>query len=316
MNLYIVIPCFNEEAVLPQTLRRMNHLVEQLRKDADLDASLLFVDDGSTDQTWALVQQAAAAHRHIEGIRLSRNVGHQNALWAGMETVSGKCDCMVSIDADLQDDETAIVEMVHKWREGSDIVYGVRSERKADTWLKRTTAQLFYRMMQLMDTRTVYNHADFRLLSARALDALLHYDERNLFLRSMVRQLGFNESVVYYTRQERAAGTSKYPLRRMLQFSLDGITSFSSAPLQWITVLGLCMTVVSLVMIVWALVRYCMGVTIQGWTSLLVSLWFIGGVVTTGIGITGIYVGKIYTEVKHRPRYFVAEKTASAGKSE
>lgn len=308
MRLIIVIPCYNEAAVLPQTILRMQHLTEQLHRETDIDTELLFVDDGSQDDTWQLIAQAAL-QPHISGIRLSRNVGHQTALWAGMQQAKGHCDCIVSIDADLQDDETVIVDMVRRWREGADIVYGVRSERNTDTWFKRTTAQCFYRLMQAMDTRTLYNHADFRLLSARALDALLQYKERNLFLRSMVRQLGFNEATVSYKRQERTAGESKYPLRRMLHFSVDGITSFSTAPLRWITVIGLCMTIVAIGMIIFALVQHFSGHTITGWTSLLVSLWLIGGVVTTGIGITGIYIGKIYIEVKHRPRYFIAEKT-------
>ena len=309
MKLLIVIPCYNEQAMLPQTFVRLHHLCEQLKHDASIDTQLLFVDDGSADDTWALIAQEALNHQHVSGVRLARNVGHQSALWAGMEQAHGHCDCMVSIDADLQDDETAIVDMVQRWREGADIVYGVRSERKTDTWFKRNSAQAFYWFMQLMDTRTLYNHADFRLLSARALDALLQYPERNLFLRGMVRQLGFNEATVYYKRTERAAGESKYPLARMLRFSVDGITSFSTAPLRWITLFGLLMTCISVVMIVFALVRHFSGQTITGWTSLLVSLWFIGGVVTTGIGIIGIYVGKIYLEVKHRPRYFIADKT-------
>lgn len=309
MKAIIVIPCYNEAEVLPLTLVRMRNLVKQLEREQQLSAELLLVDDGSTDNTWDLISQAAKDDSSVKGIRLSRNVGHQNALWAGMETVCGHCDCVISIDADLQDDETAIVEMVQHWRNGSEIVYGVRSQRDSDTWFKRTTAQMFYRLMQWMEAQTMYNHADFRLLSARALEALMQYDERNLFLRSMVRQLGFTSSVVYYTRQERAAGTSKYPLRRMVHFSVDGITSFSTAPLRYIAIAGLLMTLVSIAMIVFALVRFLMGATIPGWTSMLVSLWFIGGVVTTGIGIIGIYVGRIYTEVKHRPRYFISEKT-------
>lgn len=215
---------------------------------------------------------------------------------------------MVTIDADLQDDERVIVDMVKQVKEGKDIVYGVRKERKTDTFFKRFTAQAFYRLMQSVDKETLFNHADFRMMSNRSLKALLQYPERNLFLRSIVRQLGFREGIVYYNRKAREAGESKYPLSKMLSFSIDGITSFSVAPLRFITLVGLVMTLVSVVMIVFALVRHFQGDTIQGWTSLLVSLWFIGGIVTTGVGITGIYIGKIYTEVKRRPRYFVEER--------
>lgn len=255
-----------------------------------------------------MIKEAAEAHPFVSGIKLSHNRGHQNALWAGMEASIDHCDAMVSIDADLQDDENVIVDMVRQLQEGKDIVYGVRKERKTDTFFKRFTAQSFYKIMQMADKEVLYNHADFRLMSNRALKALMQYPERNLFLRAIVRELGFKEGYVYYDRKAREAGESKYPLKKMLAFSIDGITSFSVAPLKFITFIGLAMTFVAMVMIVFALVEHFKGETIQGWTSMLVSMWFIGGIITTGVGITGLYIGKIYTEVKRRPRYFIEER--------
>lgn len=255
-----------------------------------------------------MIKEAAEAHPFVSGIKLSHNRGHQNALWAGMEASIDHCDAMVSIDADLQDDENVILDMVKQLKEGKDIIYGVRKERKTDTFFKRFTAQAFYKIMQMADKEVIYNHADFRMMSNRTLKALMQYSERNLFLRAIVRELGFKEGFVYYDRKAREAGESKYPLKKMLAFSIDGITSFSVAPLKFITFMGLAMTFVAIVMILFALVEYFKGETIQGWTSMLVSLWFIGGIITTGVGITGLYIGKIYTEVKRRPRYFIEER--------
>lgn len=305
MKLYIVIPCYNEEEVLPWSLERLTALVTRLRDELSVEARLLLVDDGSRDRTWQLISDAADRHPEVAGLKLAHNVGHQNALWAGLEQAVDKCDATVSIDADLQDDESAIVDMARQVLQGCDIVYGVRKERKTDTWFKRTTAQAFYRVMQTADKNMLYNHADFRMMTRRAVQALMQYPERNMFLRGIVRQLGFNEGYVYYDRTARTAGESKYPLKKMISFSIDGITSFSTAPLKFITFAGLAMTLVALVIIVYALYEHFTGRTIEGWTSILVSLWFIGGVVTTGVGITGVYIGKIYTEVKRRPRYFV-----------
>ena len=305
MKLYIVIPCYNEEEVLPWSLERLTALITRLRDELSVEARLLLVDDGSRDRTWQLISAAADRHPEVAGLKLAHNVGHQNALWAGLEQAVDKCDATVSIDADLQDDESAIVDMARQVLQGCDIVYGVRKERKTDTWFKRTTAQAFYRVMQTADKNMLYNHADFRMMTRRAVQALMQYPERNMFLRGIVRQLGFNEGYVYYDRTARTAGESKYPLKKMISFSIDGITSFSTAPLKFITFAGLAMTLVALVIIVYALYEHFTGRTIEGWTSILVSLWFIGGVVTTGVGITGIYIGKIYTEVKRRPRYFV-----------
>ena len=308
MKLTIVIPCYNEEQVLPWTLGKLASLIDRLKKEADTDARLLLVDDGSHDRTWLLINEAAKAHDYVNGIRLSHNEGHQSALWAGMQESVATSDAVASIDADLQDDETAMIDMAKQINEGKDIVYGVRKKRETDTWFKRFTAQSFYKMMKSMDSEIVYNHADFRMMSRRAVEALMQYPERNLFLRGIVRRLGFKEGFVYYDRRARTLGESKYPLKKMLAFSIDGITSFSIAPLKFITFTGLIMTLVSLVMIIFGIVRHIEGNTIEGWTSLLVSLWFIGGIITTSLGVTGIYVGKIYVEVKRRPRYFVQER--------
>ena len=291
--------------MLPWSLERLTALITRLRDELSVEARLLLVDDGSRDRTWQLISDAADRHPEVAGLKLAHNVGHQNALWAGLEQAVDKCDATVSIDADLQDDESAIVDMARQVLQGCDIVYGVRKERKTDTWFKRTTAQAFYRVMQTADKNMLYNHADFRMMTRRAVQALMQYPERNMFLRGIVRQLGFNEGYVYYDRTARTAGESKYPLKKMISFSIDGITSFSTAPLKFITFAGLTMTLVALIIIVYALYEHFTGRTIEGWTSILVSLWFIGGVVTTGVGITGVYIGKIYTEVKRRPRYFV-----------
>ena len=308
MKINIVIPCYNEQEVLTKTIDALGKLSERIKQETGVDTQLLLVDDGSKDHTWSMIKEAAEAHPFVSGIKLSHNRGHQNALWAGMEASIDHCDAMVSIDADLQDDENVIVDMVRQLQEGKDTVYGVRKERKTDTFFKRFTAQSFYKIMQMADKEVLYNHADFRLMSNRALKALMQYPERNLFLRAIVRELGFKEGYVYYDRKAREAGESKYPLKKMLAFSIDGITSFSVAPLKFITFIGLAMTLVAIVMIVFALVEHFNGATIQGWTSILVSMWFIGGIITTGVGITGLYIGKIYTEVKRRPRYFIEER--------
>lgn len=308
MKLTIVIPCYNEEQVLPWTLDKLATLIGRLKTEADTDARLLLVDDGSHDRTWELISDAAKTHGYVNGIRLSHNEGHQSALWAGMQESVATSDAVASIDADLQDDETAMIDMARQINDGKDIVYGVRKKRETDTWFKRFTAQSFYKLMKSMDSEIVYNHADFRMMSRRAVEALMQYPERNLFLRGIVRRLGFKEGFVYYDRRARELGESKYPLKKMLAFSIDGITSFSTAPLKFITFVGLTMTLVSLVMIMFGIIRHIEGNTIEGWTSLLVSLWFIGGIITTAMGVTGIYIGKIYVEVKQRPRYFVQER--------
>lgn len=313
--LYIVVPCYNEEEVLRETNRRLAALLDSLVKDNMIGAGrILYVDDGSRDHTWQLVEEFAAAGSPVKGLKLAHNVGHQQALWAGLEYVATHADAVVSIDADLQDNVESIHEMVDYFNKGIDIVYGVRRERRTDSFFKKTTAQLFYHLMSNLGGEIVYNHADFRLMSRRAVEALMSYPERNLFLRGMVCSMGYPSAVVYYDREKRFAGESKYPFSKMLSFAVDGITSFSVRPLRYIVLLGLLFILISIVAIIYGFLSYLEGDTIPGWTSLLVSIWFIGGMVTTAIGIIGEYVGKIYKEVKRRPRYFV-EKVAGIGKA-
>lgn len=300
----IILPCYNEEEVLPLTYRKLQKIIVELSKE-DAQTNLVFVDDGSRDATWQLIEQMCKEDAHVSGIKLSRNVGHQRCVWAGLSETVEKFDAMITIDADLQDDENTIIDMVRQFKEGCDVVYGVRKQRTTDSFFKRWSAQAFYLLMKKADSDIIYNHADYRLMSKRAVKALLQYPERNLFLRGMVRKVGFKEGFVYYDRKEREAGTTKYPLSKMIRLSFDGITSFSVAPLQFITIIGLIMMVVSVLAIVWAVYEYIKDHTIQGWTSILVSLWFIGGVVTTALGVIGTYIGKIYSEVKRRPLYFV-----------
>ena len=269
----------------------------------------MYVDDGSRDATWKLIEELSQQNPRVMGLKLAHNVGHQQALWAGLEwAADSRFNAIVSIDADLQDDVQAIIEMTDRFNEGMDIVYGVRKERKTDTLFKKHTAQAFYKLMSTMGGDIVYNHADFRLMSKRALQALIAHPERNLFLRGMVRGLGYPSAFVYYDRHERFAGESKYPLSKMLNFAIDGITSFSVKPLRLITTFGLLFMLVSICIIGYALYEYLIGKTIVGWTSLLVSLWFIGGAILTAIGVIGEYVGKIYKEVKRRPRYFIEKE--------
>lgn len=309
-KLIIVVPCYNEEEVLHETTRRLSTVLAGMERDGKIEkGTLLYIDDGSRDATWSLIEQLALENQRVKGVKLAHNIGHQQALWAGLEQAAdSRFDAIVSIDADLQDDVQAIVEMIDRFNEGSDIVYGVRKERKTDTFFKKHTAQMFYRLMQTMGGDIVYNHADFRLMSRRALQALVAHPERNLFLRGMVRSLGFPSSFVYYNRNERFAGESKYPLSKMLNFAIDGITSFSVKPLRLITIFGILFMLVSIAIIVYALWEHAIGRTIQGWTSLLVSMWFIGGAILTAIGVIGEYIGKIYKEVKRRPRYFVEKR--------
>ena len=315
VDLYIVVPCYNEEEVLHETNYRLAALLESLEKEGSIRAgSILYVDDGSHDHTWELVEEFAASGSPVKGLKLAHNVGHQQALWAGLEYAATHADAVVSIDADLQDNVESIREMVDYFNKGIDIVYGVRRERRTDSFFKKTTAQLFYCLMSNLGGEIVYNHADFRLMSRRTVEALMSYPERNLFLRGMVCSMGFPSAVVYYDREKRFAGESKYPFSKMLSFAVDGITSFSVRPLRYIVLLGLLFILISIVAIIYGFLSYLEGDTIPGWTSLLVSIWFIGGMVTTAIGIIGEYVGKIYKEVKRRPRYFV-EKVAGIGKA-
>jgi glycosyltransferase involved in cell wall biosynthesis len=310
MKPLIVVPCYNEEEVLHETTRRLTEVLEELERTPQVSGGrILYVDDGSRDHTWSLIAELADRNPRVTGVKLAHNVGHQQALWAGLEKAAGSdFDAVVSIDADLQDDTAVIAQMAEEYRNGKDIVYGVRRERSTDTWFKRTTAQAFYRLMSALGGEVVYNHADFRLMSRRAVQALVSYPERNLFLRGMVPTLGFPSACVYYDRHERFAGESKYPLKRMLSFAIDGITSFSVRPLQMITSLGVAFMLIALLAIVYALHAYAVHNTIPGWTSLLISMWFIGGAILTALGILGEYIGKIYKEVKRRPRYFIEKE--------
>lgn len=309
-KLIIVVPCYNEEEVLQETTRQLSTVLSSMEQEGTItEGKLLYVDDGSRDATWHIIEQLSTENLRVMGLKLAHNVGHQQALWAGLEWASNApFDAIVSIDADLQDDVQAIVEMTERFNEGTDIVYGVRKERKTDTFFKKHTAQAFYKLMQTMGGDVVYNHADFRLMSKRALQALVAHPERNLFLRGIVRSLGYPSDYVYYDRHERFAGESKYPLSKMLNFAIDGITSFSVKPLRLITTFGLLFMFVAIVIIGYALYEHLIGHTIVGWTSLLVSLWFIGGAILTAIGVIGEYIGKIYKEVKRRPRYFIEKQ--------
>lgn len=310
VKLLVVVPCYNEEEVLKETTAQLSEVIGRMKADGKIEEGrILYVDDGSKDLTWTLIEQLSGVNDCVSGLKLAHNAGHQQALWAGLEWAAGsEYDAAVSIDADLQDDVNAIVEMVDCFVQGADVVFGVRKERKTDTFFKKHTAQLFYKLMSNLGGEVVYNHADFRLMSKRTLQALVEFPERNLFLRGMVCLLGYPTASVYYDRKERFAGESKYPLAKMLNFALDGITSFSVKPLRLITMLGLFFIVISLAAIIYALSGFISGNVIPGWTSLLISLWFIGGAILIAIGIIGEYIGKIYKEVKRRPRYFIEKR--------
>lgn len=309
MKLVIVVPCYNEEEVLAETRKRLIDVLKNLEDRKKIDrGQILFVNDGSRDHTWQLIEQFAKETPMVGGLKLSCNRGHQFALWAGLRWAAENSDASVSIDADLQDDVNAIYDMVDAWLDGNDIVYGVRRERKTDTFFKRNTALAFYRLMTVLGGKIIYNHADFRLMSRRAMQSLMQYPEDNLFLRGIVASIGYPSASVYYDRSERFAGESKYPLKKMLAFALEGITSFSVKPLRVITYLGLLFILVALGVIAYALYEHFAGHTIAGWTSLLVSMWFIGGSILLACGVTGEYIGKIYLEVKRRPKYFIDKK--------
>jgi len=308
-RLAIVVPCYNEEAVLKETNTRLTSLLNDLagKSKVSTDSYIVYVDDGSKDATWEIISRFQQESQQVRGVKLAHNAGHQNALMAGIETFKDKADAMVTIDADLQDDVNAIEGMIDAYLGGSDVVYGVRKERTTDTFFKRTTALVFYKLMAVMGTDTVYNHADYRLMSKRAIQALCQYPERNLFLRGLVPLLGFNTQKVYYDRAERFAGESKYPLNKMLAFAIDGITSFSIKPITVILVTGFICFVIGILMLLWGLYSYFWGTAVPGWTSLMVSLWLISGVVIMSLGVIGEYIGKIYIEVKQRPRYHIQE---------
>ena len=306
-KLAIVVPCYNEEEVLPYTIVELEHVLRDLmdKQLITLDSSVFYVDDGSKDKTWEIIEKHHRENPLVKGIKLAGNVGHQNALLAGLMHVKENYDVSVSIDADLQDDIAVIEDMVRFYLQGNDIVYGVRSDRSTDTFFKRTTAQGFYKVMRMFGIRSVYNHADFRLMSKRALEALSRYKERNLFLRGIVSNMGFRTECVYYSRKERMAGESKYPFKKMMKFAFDGITSFSIKPMDFIMGTGILMILFTIVMAVYSLIRHANGAVVPGWTSLWLSIWFVGGIMTFSIGLVGEYVGKIYIEVKERPRFII-----------
>ena len=305
--LYLVIPCYNEEAVLPETARqlleKMNSMFE--RGMISRESKIMFVNDGSKDKTWEIIEELHRSNPIYSGVKLSRNKGHQNALLAGLMTAKEKADMTISLDADLQDDVDVIDKMVEKYYEGNDVVYGVRSARKTDTFFKKFTAQGFYKIMQAMGVEIVYNHADYRLMSRRALEGLAQFKEVNLFLRGIVPLIGYRSDVVTYERHERFAGESKYPLRKMLAFATDGITSFSIKPIRLITTFGILIFGISLLMLLYSLVVHFMGKTVAGWTSMIISIWAIGGLQLLAIGVVGEYIGKIYLETKERPKYII-----------
>ena len=309
MKLYLVIPCYNEEEVLPETSKRLREKYTALMSAGkiDADSKIVFVNDGSKDRTWEMICDLHKTDPVFRGICLSRNKGHQNALMAGLMTVKGECDAAISMDADLQDDINAIDEMVGRYLEGYEVVYGVRSSRKKDTFFKRTTAQGFYKVMRAMGVETVYNHADYRLMSRRALKALSEFDEVNLFLRGIVPLVGFKSTEVTYERGERFAGESKYPLKKMLAFATEGITSMSIKPIRLITTLGFLVFLFSIGVLIYSIVRKFTGYTVPGWAFLAVSIWALGGIQLLAIGVIGEYIGKIYLETKHRPKFIVAE---------
>ena len=305
----IVVPCYNEEEVFPATVKALISTIEDLIKKEKIakNSGILFVNDGSRDRTWELISNAYKNSKYIYGLNLAANVGHQNALLAGLNTVKDICDISVSIDADLQDDVNVIEEMLDKYYDGADIVYGVRNERKTDTFFKRFTAQTFYKLISAMGVKSVYNHADFRLMSSRAMQALSLYKERNLFLRAIVPKLGYKTDCVFYVRKPRTAGKSKYPLKKMLSFALDGITSFSIKPITMVAILGVIIIAASIIALIYTLISFFVGNTVPGWSSLMISIWFLGGTQLLSIGIVGQYVGKTYIESKERPRYNIEE---------
>lgn len=302
---YLVIPCYNEEEVLPETNRRltgkMNTMVTQGL--ADEKSRILYVDDGSRDKTWSLIQEYHQANPVVRGIKLAHNRGHQNALLAGLMTAMQDCDCAISLDADLQDDVDAIDEFVKKYLDGCDVVYGVRNKRDTDTFFKRFTAEGFYKVMKMLGADIVFNHADYRLMSRRALEGLSEYREVNLFLRGIVPLIGYRSDYVYYDRHERFAGESKYPLKKMLSFAMDGITSFSVKPLKMISNLGILLSILSVLGLIYALISYFTNNAVAGWTAIVSSIWLLGGIQLLCVGMVGTYVGKIYSEVKARPRF-------------
>lgn len=310
-RLAIIVPCYNEEAVLQITSPELTALIVRMTEDGQIasESRIIYVDDGSADSTWSIIEQISSADNNSVGVKLAANSGHQAALLAGLESQLSDYDAFVTIDADLQDDIEAIPKMVSLFREGYDIVYGVRESRATDTWFKRNTALGFYRLMRGMGIKSVFNHADFRLMSRRAVRDLLQYRECNLFLRGIVPRLGYRQAEVSYDRKERQAGETKYPLKKMVNFAIEGITSFSVKPVRMVFTIGLLFLFVALAILIYVLVRFFQGLTIEGWPSLMLSIWFCSAVILISLGIVGEYIGKIYMEVKHRPKYVIEKQT-------
>lgn len=308
-KLIIVVPCYKEEAVLPETTKRLTELLDRLidQNKIDMDSCILYVNDGSKDNTWPIIQELHHYNKYVNGVNLAGNVGHQNAVMAGLTVAADKGDIIVTIDADLQDDINAIESMVSKFDEGCDIVYGVRSSRATDTWFKRTSALAFYKLMKVMGIKSVYNHADYRLMSKRSLQFLLQFHERNLFIRGIVPLLGYKTDCVYYNRAARFAGESKYPLSKMIGLAFEGITSFSTKPIHLVLYIGLLFIMITFMILLYVGGSYCFGIAMPGWTSLILSIWFCSGCLMIAMGIIGEYIGKIYLEVKNRPRYNIEE---------
>ncbi|MBQ9937267.1 MAG: glycosyltransferase family 2 protein [Oscillospiraceae bacterium] len=308
-KIFMVIPCFNEEEVLPETSKRLLEKYEFLieNKKISEDSKIVFVDDGSRDKTWQIISDLHEKNDIFSGVKLSRNHGHQGALLAGLMTVKDKCDAAISMDADLQDDINTIDKFVEKFDEGCEIVYGVRSSRKKDTFFKRFTAQAFYKLMLFLGVEIIYNHADFRLMSSRAIEVLSQFKEVNLFLRGIVPLVGFKTDTVTYERNERFAGESKYPLKKMISFAVNGITSFSIKPIRMVFAVGVIIFICSIIMLIYSFIVWLCGKTVAGWTTLVISIWALGGIQLLSLGMIGEYIGKIYKEVKARPLYIIEE---------
>lgn len=314
-KLFIVLPCYNEQDALPITAARLTALTDDMLSKSLIhpDSRVVLVDDGSRDDTWRVIRELHAADRRFEGVKLAHNAGHMNALWAGMTLSAERCDCVITIDADLQDDVNAMYGFLDEYQKGADVVFGVRSSRKTDTFFKRATAQGFYRLMSHMGVEMVYNHADYRLLSRRALEALLSFGEVNMFLRGMVPLLGFKTAKVYFERGERVAGESKYPLKKMLAFAMEGITSFSNRPIRYVAILGAFCVLLGLVMAVYVIASLIGGRSVRGWASTMMSIWLLGGLNLMALGVIGEYVGKIYMETKRRPKFILEEYLGDEG---
>lgn len=306
-RLWLVVPCYNEEAVLPETARQLQLILNKLiiKKKIDIDSHIAFINDGSQDQTWTIIKNLATHNKTFVGINLSRNRGHQNALLAGLMSAKEYADCIISLDADLQDDVNVIEDFIDAYLTGYDIVYGVRSARQTDTFFKKHTAEGFYKLMKFIGVEIVFNHADYRLMSKRAVEGLAEFDEVNLFLRGIIPQIGYPATTVFYERHKRLAGESKYPLKKMLAFAFEGITSFTIKPMRLATLLGGISFLVSIVMLIYCLVVHYLNQTVSGWASLSVSIWALGGLQLLMLGIVGEYIGKIYLETKHRPKYII-----------